>query len=180
MTAPDLLIGRFDGLDGAPGLEEMLPRFLAAEPGLESGLMIVQYLAAALVTENKSKAFPATVDSVPTSDGQEDHVSMGSVSALKLAGVLERTETVVAVEMLTAVRALQFITRPDLAPRAGRSPLGLSEPLAALVSELAVLSPPDPQDRSLSDDVARLSQWVREGDLPEVTAAGLAYLGEIN
>jgi histidine ammonia-lyase len=109
-----------------------LPRFLAADPGLESGLMIVQYLAAALVTENKTKAFPATVDSVPTSDGQEDHVSMGSVAALKLAGVFERTETVVALEMLTAVRALQFITREDLASRTGRSPLGLSEPLAII------------------------------------------------
>ncbi len=153
-----------------------LPRFLAADPGLESGLMIVQYLAAALVTENKSKAFPATVDSVPTSDGQEDHVSMGSVAALKLAGVLERTETVVALEMLTAVRALQFITREDLAFRAGRPPLGLSEPLAALMAEIAVLSQPDPADRSLSDDVVRLAAWVREGELPPAIAAGLGAL----
>jgi histidine ammonia-lyase len=156
-----------------------LPRFLAATPGLESGLMIVQYLAAALVSENKSKAFPAAVDSVPTSDGQEDHVSMGSVGALKLAGVLERSEAVVATEMLTAMRALQFITRADLAPRAGRPPLGLSEPLAALTRELAALSPPDPVDRSLSDDVERLAAWIRDGDLPEVTAAPLKSLGMI-
>jgi histidine ammonia-lyase len=153
-----------------------LPRFLAADPGLESGLMIVQYLAASLVTENKSKAFPAAVDSVPTSDGQEDHVSMGSVGAVKLAGVLERTETVVALELLTAVRGLQFITRDDLAPRTGRSPLGLSEPLAALTAEITALSQPDPADRSLSDDVARLAAWVRDGDLPPVVAAGLATL----
>jgi histidine ammonia-lyase len=153
-----------------------LPRFLAADPGLESGLMILQYLAAALVTENKAKAFPATVDSVPTSDGQEDHVSMGSVAALKLTGVLERTETVVAAEMLTAVRALQFITRADLAPRSGRSPLGLSAPLAALAETVAELSHPDPADRSLSDDVARLAAWVRAGDLPAVTAATLTPL----
>jgi histidine ammonia-lyase len=153
-----------------------LPRFLAADPGLESGLMIVQYLAASLVSENKAKAFPAAVDSVPTSDGQEDHVSMGSVAALKLAGVLERTETVVALEMLTSVRALQFITRADLAIRAGRSPLGLSEPLAALTQEITRMSQPDPADRSLSDDVARLADWVRSGDLPEVTSAGLRAL----
>ncbi len=153
-----------------------LPRFLAADPGLESGLMIVQYLAASLVTENKSKAFPATVDSIPTSDGQEDHVSMGSVGAVKLAGVLERTETVVALELLTAVRGLQFITREDLAPRAGRSPLGLSEPLAALTAEIESLSQPDPEDRSLSDDVARLADWVREGDLPPAVEAGLVTL----
>lgn len=153
-----------------------LPRFLAAEPGLESGLMIAQYLAAALVSENKSKAFPAAVDSVPTSDGQEDHVSMGSVGALKLAGVLERTETVVALEMLTSVRALQFITRGDLAFKAGRSPLKLSPPLAALAATVSVISPPDPSDRPLSDDVARLAEWVRRGDLPRETEAGLAPL----
>jgi histidine ammonia-lyase len=153
-----------------------LPRFLAAEPGLESGLMIVQYLAAGLVTENKSKAFPAAVDSVPTSDGQEDHVSMGSVGAVKLAGVLERAETVVALEMLTAVRALQFITREDLARRAGRKPLRLSGPLAALAAKVSELSPPDPVDRSLSDDVTRLAEWVRKGDLPAETAAGLIFL----
>jgi len=153
-----------------------LPRFLAAEPGLESGLMIVQYLAAGLVTENKSKAFPAAVDSVPTSDGQEDHVSMGSVSALKLNGVLERTETVVALELMTATRALQFITREDLATSAGRVPLGLSEPLKDLLAEIEKISQPDPSDRSLSDDVERLSAWVRGGELPEATLAGLGSL----
>lgn len=101
---------------------------------------------------------------------------MGSVGAVKLAGVLERTETVVALELLTAVRGLQFITRDDLAPRAGRSPLGLSEPSAALTAEIATLSQPDPGDRSLSDDVARLAEWVREGDLPPSVVAGLATL----
>ena len=154
----------------------LLPRFLAADPGLESGLMIVQYLAAGLVTENKSKAFPAAVDSVPTSDGQEDHVSMGSVAAVKLAGVLERTETVVALEMLTAARALQFITREDLAARAGRKPLGLSEPLDALLAEIGKISHPDPADRSLSEDVACLSTWVRGGELPGATMSALAAL----
>ncbi|MEN8006427.1 MAG: histidine ammonia-lyase [Candidatus Krumholzibacteriota bacterium] len=153
-----------------------LPRFLAAEPGLESGLMIVQYLAAGLVTENKAKAFPAAVDSVPTSDGQEDHVSMGSVAALKLAGVLDRTETVVALEMLAASRALQFITREDLASRAGRQPLGLSAPLNALLAEIEKISRPDPADRSLSEDVERLSAWVRGGKLPAVTRAPLDSL----
>jgi hypothetical protein len=86
---------------------------------------------------------------------------------------------VVAVELLTAVRALQYITRADLAPRAGRSPLGLSAPLAALTKEIAGLSQPDPADRSLSDDVARLSDWVRRGDLPEVTARQLMTLKAI-
>ena len=88
-----------------------LPRFLAAVPGLESGLMIAQYLAAALVSESKQAAFPASADSIPTSLGQEDHVSMGSVAALALEPTLARCEAVIALEMLTAARALQFIER---------------------------------------------------------------------
>jgi histidine ammonia-lyase len=157
-----------------------LPRFLAAEPGLESGLMIVQYLAAGLVSENKSKAFPAAVDSVPTSDGQEDHVSMGSVAAVKLAGVFERTETVVACEMLTAARALQFITREDLAGRAGRKHLALSAPMTALLAAVENISQPDPADRSLSDDVAHLTAWVRSGELPPETINGMGPLKPSN
>jgi histidine ammonia-lyase len=163
----NLLLGGNNGL---------LPRFLAAAPGLESGLMIVQYLAAGLVTENKSKAFPAAVDSVPTSDGQEDHVSMGSVSALKLAGVLARTEAVVGIELLTAARALQFITRDELAHRPGRPAPRLSPPLAALMSELTAHTDPDPADRSLTDDVQRLADWVRSGPVPAAAAACLQTL----
>lgn len=151
-----------------------LPRFLAADPGLESGLMIVQYLAAALVSENKNKAFPAVVDSVPTSDGQEDHVSMGSVGALKLAGVLDRTATVVALEMLTAGRALQFIVRDDLAAGRGRAPLTLSPPLGELLAELGRLVDLTPGDRPLSDDVQRVKSWLENAGLPAAAAACVA------
>ncbi len=150
-----------------------LPRFLADKPGLESGLMIAQFLAAALVTENKSKAFPAAVDSIPTSDNQEDHVSMGSVSALKLEGVLSRVETVVGLEMITAARALQFITRPDLAQRGGRQALGLSGPLSDLMTELAQIIDLEPGDKPLTDDVARITAWLRDGALPATTEACL-------
>jgi len=146
-----------------------LPRFLAGSPGLESGLMIAQYLAAALVTENKAKAFPAAVDSIPTSDGQEDHVSMGSVSALKLAGVLDRLEAVVALELMTAGRALQFITRSDHATGFDRRPLRLSPPLARVLSELENLVDLAPGDRPLSDDLQAVCRWIRTGRLPAET-----------
>jgi histidine ammonia-lyase len=146
-----------------------LPRFLADNPGLESGLMIAQFLAAALVTENKSKAFPAAVDSVPTSDNQEDHVSMGSVSALKLDGLLSRVEAVVGLEMITAARALQYITRPELAARYGRTALALSGPMADLMAELTTIIEVEPGDRPLSDDVSRIAAWIRHGSLPGAT-----------
>ena len=160
-----------------------LPRFLAAEPGLESGLMIAQYLAAALVSENKAKAFPAAVDSIPTSDGQEDHVSMGSVGALKLAGVLDRTEAVVGLEMLTAARALQFITRRDQAtarhrgslarsePLSLSEPPSLSEPLAAVVGIIGGLADLQPGDRPLTADLERMTAWLRRPRWPAPTAA---------
>ena len=153
-----------------------LPRFLAGEPGLESGLMIAQYLAAGLVVENRSKAFPAAVDSVPTSDGQEDHVSMGSVGAVKLAGVLERTGAVVAVELLTAARALQFVTRDGLAARRDGPAGRLSPPLADVVAHLATFVDLAPGDRPLTDDVAAVAAWVGRGRLPARTAACLAPL----
>jgi len=142
-----------------------LPRFLAFDPGLESGLMIAQYLAAGLVSENKAKAFPAAVDSIPTSDGQEDHVSMGSVGALKLEGVLDRSEAVIALEILTAARALQFITKEDLASRSGRAPLQLSQPLQELLDDLGARIDLTPGDRPLTDDLQTMIGWMRADNL---------------
>jgi len=95
-----LLLGGHDGL----------PTLLMQDTGLNSGFMIPQYTAAALVSENKILCHPASVDSIPTSLGQEDHVSMGSISALKLFGVLKNTIRVLAVELLTATQALDFRT----------------------------------------------------------------------
>src|SRR5204863_4452660 len=91
-------------LEGHDGL----PRLLMRETGLNSGFMIPQYTAAALVSENKILCHPASVDSIPTSLGQEDHVSMGSVAALKLLQVYRNVETVLAVEVLTAAQALDY------------------------------------------------------------------------
>ena len=99
-----------EGVDG-------LPRLLMRDTGVNSGFMIPQYTAAALVSENKILCHPASVDSIPTSLGQEDHVSMGSISALKLLSVLHNVERVLAVEFLTAAQALDF--RAPLKPGRG-------------------------------------------------------------
>ncbi|HVW98320.1 MAG TPA: histidine ammonia-lyase [Mucilaginibacter sp.] len=85
-----------------------LPKLLTANAGLNSGLMIPQYTTAALVTENKTLCFPASADSVPTSLGQEDHVSMGSVSARKLHQVIDNLEYIQAIELLYAAQAMEF------------------------------------------------------------------------
>jgi histidine ammonia-lyase len=84
------------------------PILLLKETGLNSGLMIVQYTSAALVSENKGMCFPASADSIPTSLGQEDHVSMGSISARKALRVCENLEKILAIEMLCAAQAIDF------------------------------------------------------------------------
>ena len=90
-----------------------LPAFLAKKPGIQSGLMILQYVAASLVSENKSMAYPASVDSIPTSANQEDYQSMGSISARKCLQILKNAEKVVAIEYIVASQALDFF---DLQP----------------------------------------------------------------
>ncbi len=100
-------------LEGHDGL----PKLLMQDTGVNSGFMIPQYTAAALVSENKILCHPASVDSIPTSLGQEDHVSMGSISAFKLLSVLRNVEQVLAVELLTSAQALDF--RGTLSPGHG-------------------------------------------------------------
>ena len=85
-----------------------LPDFLATNPGLESGMMIVQYSAAALASQNKQLSTPASIDSIITSQGQEDHVSMAANAGMKLYRLLENTERIIAMELLTALRAWQM------------------------------------------------------------------------
>ncbi len=94
-----------------------LPTLLMEETGINSGFMIPQYTAAALVSENKILCHPASVDSIPTSLGQEDHVSMGSIGALKLLNVFKNVEQVLAIELFTAAQALDF--RKPLKPGKG-------------------------------------------------------------
>jgi histidine ammonia-lyase len=90
------------------GEERGLPLFLSRKPGLESGLMIAQYTAAALVSESKGLAAPSSVDSIPTSAGQEDHVSMGTIAARTLDAILDNVEGVLACELLCALAATDF------------------------------------------------------------------------
>ncbi len=85
-----------------------LPGFLTPQPGLNSGLMLVQVLAAALVSENKANAFPASVDSIPTSANREDHVSMAPIAARKARGVVVNSTRVLACELLSAAQGLEF------------------------------------------------------------------------
>src|SRR5678809_1583282 len=85
-----------------------LPLLLMKDVGLNSGFMIPQYTTAALVTENKTLCFPASADSIPTSLGQEDHVSMGSISGRKLNQVLDNLEYILAIELLSACQAIEF------------------------------------------------------------------------
>ncbi len=104
-----------------PSLSGDLPAFLVRDGGLNSGLMMIHVTAAALVSEAKANAFPASVDSIPTSAGKEDHVSMGPIAARKLARNVDLFETVLAIELLAAGQALDL-----------RRPLASSPPLEAL------------------------------------------------
>ena len=85
-----------------------LPRYLAPNPGLNSGFMIPQYTAASIVSQNKGLCWPASCDSVPSSNGQEDHVSMGTNAATKLVRIIDNVETVLAIELFNAAQALEF------------------------------------------------------------------------
>src|SRR5205807_433875 len=100
-----------------PHRSQGLPAFLADEPGVNSGLMVAQYTAAALVAENRRLAAPASVDSIPTSGMQEDHVSMGWGAAVKLRTVLDNLARILAVELITASRGIDM--RAPLKPAAG-------------------------------------------------------------
>src|SRR5205085_9097078 len=100
-----------------PHRSRALPAFLAPEPGVNSGLMLAQYTAAALVAENRRLAVPASVDSFPTSGMQEDHVSMGFSAALKLRDALANLARIIAVELVCAAHALDF--RAPLTPALG-------------------------------------------------------------
>lgn len=130
-----------------------LPAFLTPEGGLNSGLMIAQYTAAALVSENKVLAHPASVDSVPTSANQEDHVSMGAHAARKLRAVIENAFTVLTIELLCAAQALEFQT---LEPGTG---------VQAATLRIREMVPPLQTDRYLGPELDRLRERVRSGAL---------------
>jgi histidine ammonia-lyase len=140
-------------LEGHDGL----PKLLMHDTGVNSGFMIPQYTAAALVSENKILCHPASVDSIPTSLGQEDHVSMGSISAFKLLSVLNNVELILAVELLTSAQALDF--RGSLLPGHG---VALAH--TALRKEIRHAE----QDYEVRNDLDQCAEILRSGALLKV------------
>lgn len=128
-----------------------LPDFLAGQPGLDSGLMVAQYTAAALVNHNKVLATPASVDTIPTSQLKEDHVSMGGTSAIKILQVLDNAATVLAIELVTAAQAA------ELAPG-----LVVSPAIARVLGALRARVPRLAEDRVLADDIAAARAFIRD------------------
>jgi len=157
-----------------PHLNGGLPAFLAPASGLESGLMLVQYTAAALVSENKVLAHPASVDSVPTSANQEDHVSMGPIAARHARTILEHVEQIVAIELLVGAEALdcrlellagELPAAPTVVPGAGVA--AGHEQVRSVVARLT-------GDREPGPDIAELTRLVRSGALARLVGHGPA------
>jgi histidine ammonia-lyase len=148
-----------------PSLSDGLPPFLTTDGGLNSGFMIPQYVAASLVSENKVLAHPASVDSIPTSAGQEDHVSMGNASALKALQVLANAEHAVAIELLAGAQGVEFLAplEPGVGVRATRS-------------FVRTLSPRLGDDRSLGGEIEAVAGAIASGAL---VAAIEAEVGEL-
>jgi len=135
-------------------LSECLPPFLTEKSGLNSGFMVAQYTAAALVSENKVLAHPASVDSIPTSANQEDHVSMGATAARHAMDILHNSRRVVAIELLCAAQALDL-----------HRPLKSSPKLEAVHKRIRAKIPFLDIDRSLADDVEKMNRLVASGKL---------------
>lgn len=142
-----------------PDLNNGLPAFLTTDPGRRSGFMLAQYTAAALVTENRTMCFPASADSIPTSAGQEDHVSMGATAARKAAAVVTNAERTIAIEALTASQGLDL-----------RAPLRPARATAAARALVREVSPYLDADRSLAPDIEAVRALVSSGALADAAA----------
>jgi histidine ammonia-lyase len=148
-----------------PNLSDGLPAFLTSEGGLNSGFMIPQYVAASLVSENKVLAHPASVDSIPTSAGQEDHVSMGNAAGLKAWQVLANCESALAIELLAGAQAVEFLA--PLEPGAG---------VRATRAAVRELSPRLRDDRSLAPDIEAVATAIRDGSIAAAVETGIGGL----
>jgi len=140
-----------------PALNEELPPFLTNHAGLESGFMMLQVTAAALVAENRVLAHPASTGSITTSGNKEDFVSMGMTAASKLKQVVTNTRHVLAIELLTAARALDCL-----------APLRSSAAIEQVRGRLREISPAWTGDRSLSADIEKTAAWIAVGGLGQV------------
>ena len=147
-----------------PARNNGLKAFLADDPGTDSGHMIAQYTAAGIVSELKRLAVPASVDSIPSSAMQEDHVSMGWAAARKLRRALDGLTRVLAIEVLTAARALDL-----------RAPLQPAAPTAAVQDAVRAAGVPGPgPDRHLAPEIEVAVQLVATGDVLTATRLPLA------
>jgi histidine ammonia-lyase len=129
-----------------------LPPFLTSASGVNSGFMIAHVTAAALASENKSLAHPASVDSLPTSANQEDHVSMATFAARRLSDMADNTAGIVAIELLAAAQGIDF-----------RRPLRSSQPLEEAHAMIRAVAPHLDGDRFLATDIEAAAPLVREG-----------------
>src|SRR5437868_8157155 len=148
-----------------PNLSDGLPAFLTTDGGLNSGFMIPQYVAASHESENKMLCHPASVDSIPTSAGQEDHVSMGNAAGLKAWQVLGNCERALAIELLAGAQAVEFLA--PLEPGLG---------VRALRSAVREISPRLRDDRPLGGDIEAVAAAIRDGSL---IAAAEAEVGKL-
>ena len=144
-----------------PHLSSGLPPFLAPDSGLNSGFMIAQVAAAALVSENKVLAHPASVDSIPSSAGREDHVSMGATAALKLQTIHDHVRTVLAIELLCAANGIDL-----------RRPLTTTKPLEAVHAAIRARVPAMLVDRPLAPDITAVRALIDDGTLLAAARAG--------
>jgi histidine ammonia-lyase len=132
-----------------------LPNYLVANPGINSGLMIPQYTAASLVSQNKQLSTPASVDSIVSSNGQEDHVSMGSNAATKTYRIVENVYSILAIELITAAQAVTF-----------RRPLKTSPYLENLLNNFRKTVPFIEDDRILHNDIQNAEKFLKDIQLP--------------
>jgi histidine ammonia-lyase len=133
-------------------INEGLPAFLSPDPGLSSGFMIAQIVAAALISECQVLAHPSSTGNIPTDGGKEDHVSMGMTGALKLRQIVENAERIVAIELMCAAQALEF-----------RRPLKASREVERAHSAVRALAPRLDQDRSLAAEIETVAAAIRKG-----------------
>jgi histidine ammonia-lyase len=142
-----------------------LPAFLVKDGGLNSGFMIAQYTAAALVSENKVLSHPASVDSIPTSANKEDHVSMGTIAARKCRDIVDNVEAVIAIELLCAAQALDLFT--NLKP--GRGTMAAYQAIRRAIPHLE-------SDRILAEDIATMRELIRSNRILDAVEAGIGRL----
>jgi histidine ammonia-lyase len=128
-----------------------LPAFLVENPGLNSGFMIPQYTAASIVSENKQLCTPASVDSIVSSNGQEDHVSMGANAATKLLRVVNNLDQILGIELLNAAQALEF-----------RRPLKSSSIIEDVLTDYRKVVSRNTEDRYLSIDIRNSAEFLKK------------------